>query len=851
MSHYFDNSDWKKQAAMTATSDADIEKAFSDQASGFVENKLAPLMKSPYSIGFEIIRKNEDNTRMVGAFAFKVEESILLAPVFFLNGDIKGPLLYRTDTRTFVPATKDWAMYMIESLEVDEGNGIDVSRRSDSVPLVQMQRINFLPSSYTKRASAKTSEEGLVNVPVVLKNLGPTPDGSTEIKLPENTEDPAGKWNKDITIRFNAKEDGTIECCCKEATWNLSVKDAAEICNASDAVIINDNYEISKEAALQVKEAFFSGMGEPEDIAQPLINAIDAFMAKPAGVLRDFLSEPGVGEAAIPAIIKAAEADYDFAENLAYLYGGLENFIPEKLTPAEGIQKKASVEELLEIRYDVPDDLTKSASQNYFIDGFTMKDTRDHSKLVTEIEEAPVGIQAPSGPGIYSVLKSDGTFEDNVLVTHYSGIRFGDNDEPCLVSRYDDDISCDPLSQATPEYVLIKDGKIAKGRNILGIQTGNADVWNGYTDKMTAGNVYLIAFPDNVTTCMKINKEKTVDGIQYIDANVSYSMKNAYLHDGDSTGKQLVYNPSLKTSVPAEGIIGGDAKFIKLNRKTEDNHNEYCWEAESLGHFGGMESLDKFIYEIYKMPKVTIKETGEEKKAYVFSCGDEMSAPFTKLAAMVKLTQDMLIPADMAYDMLNKSASAEGFAFYYPGMEKMATNLRIVDRPNFDLMADPAFGIPLDPSRSFRLRIMGDQIMEPASAIGDALDPETASGLPNSTVIATAPEDLRALADIYKLPNVFEHGVVGTLADTFNAIALVEKYIPKLEDAVDALGRILFLIYWCPQDFEKAYGSDDMVNMSAEVDSNFQSSGALLLKLLKKTDRQRRGANDKTVKEDK
>ena len=55
MRHYFDNSDWKKQAAMTATSDADIEKAFSDQASGFVENKLAPLMKSPYSIGFEII----------------------------------------------------------------------------------------------------------------------------------------------------------------------------------------------------------------------------------------------------------------------------------------------------------------------------------------------------------------------------------------------------------------------------------------------------------------------------------------------------------------------------------------------------------------------------------------------------------------------------------------------------------------------------------------------------------------------------------------------------------------------------------------------------------------------------
>lgn len=846
MSHYFDNSDWKKQAAMTATSDADIEKAFSDQASGFVENKLAPLMKSPYSIGFEIIRKNEDNTRMVGAFAFKVEESILLAPVFFLNGDIKGPLLYRTDTRTFVPATKDWAMYMIEALEVDEGNGIDISRRSDSVPLVQMQRINFLPVSYTKRASAKTAEEGLVNVPVVLKNLGPTSDGSTEIKLPENTENPAGKWNKDITIRFNAKEDGTIECCCKEATWNLSVKDAAEICDAAGPVTINENYEISKEAAQQVKEAFFANAGEPEDLVQPLIDTIDAFMAKPAGVLRDFLAEPGVGEAAIPVIIKAAEADYDFAENLAYLYGSLENFIPEKLTAAEGMQKKASVEEVLEIRYDVPEDLTKSASQNYFIDGFTLKDTRDHSKLVTEIEEAPVGIQAVSGTGVYSVLKADGTFEDNVLVTQASGIRFGSDSSRCYAAIAYDSV----LDQPKPSYTLIKDGKISVAHDVLGIQTGNADTWDGYTDKMTSGNAYLIAFPDSVADCVYIANEKTVEGIQYLAANVGYSVgrTNTDEHDFDQT--QLVYNPKVKESIPAEGIIGGDAKFIKLRRAEKERYNEYCYRAESLGHFGGMQSMDKFIYESYKMPKVTIKETGEEKKAYVFSCQGETSAPFTKLAAMVKLTQDMLFPADMAYDLLTKSAAKEGFSFYYTGMDKMATNLRVVDRPNFDLLADPAFGIPLDPTRTFRLRVTGDQIMEPASAIGDALDPETASGLPNSTVISTAPEDLRALADIYKLPNVFEHGVVGTLADTFNAIALVEKYIPKLEDAVDALGRILFLIHWCPQDFEKAYGTDDMVNMQAEVDSNFQSSGALLLKLLKKTDRQRRGANDKKVKED-
>ena len=56
MSGYFDT-DWKKMAAMTATSDSDIEKAFADQAAGFVENKLPDLMKGDYQIGFEVVKK--------------------------------------------------------------------------------------------------------------------------------------------------------------------------------------------------------------------------------------------------------------------------------------------------------------------------------------------------------------------------------------------------------------------------------------------------------------------------------------------------------------------------------------------------------------------------------------------------------------------------------------------------------------------------------------------------------------------------------------------------------------------------------------------------------------------------
>ena len=75
------------------------------------------------------------------------------------------------------------------------------------------------------------------------------------------------------------------------------------------------------------------------------------------------------------------------------------------------------------------------------------------------------------------------------------------------------------------------------------------------------------------------------------------------------------------------------------------------------------------------------------------------------------------------------------------------------------------------------------------------------------------------------------------MADTFDANTLVTKYVDKLQEAVDSLGRTKFLFYWKPDDFQKAYGSDDMINLEAEIDSNFESLGNLTLKLRKKSDK--------------
>lgn len=115
------NNDWRKYAAGTYP-DQDVEKAFLDQAYVFIQNKATPLMRDPYRLGFEIVFKNDDNSRMVGIFVFRVDSDLLYAPVFFSNGQINGTdLLYRHNTKKFVPLNNDWCQYLISLSNYSEG----------------------------------------------------------------------------------------------------------------------------------------------------------------------------------------------------------------------------------------------------------------------------------------------------------------------------------------------------------------------------------------------------------------------------------------------------------------------------------------------------------------------------------------------------------------------------------------------------------------------------------------------------------------------------------------------------------------------------------------------------------
>jgi hypothetical protein len=122
------NYDWRElaKAASSVADDYAVEKAFMDQAYAAVQNKCGPLMRPPHQIGFEIVHKNDNATRMVGIFGFRAGRQLFYAPVFFLSGEIKGTdLLYRHMTKTFVPNEEDWVTYLISNARREVGRSID------------------------------------------------------------------------------------------------------------------------------------------------------------------------------------------------------------------------------------------------------------------------------------------------------------------------------------------------------------------------------------------------------------------------------------------------------------------------------------------------------------------------------------------------------------------------------------------------------------------------------------------------------------------------------------------------------------------------------------------------------
>jgi len=129
--------------------DGQFEKSFADLALAYQRDKAPYLMN--FMLGFQVLEKNDDETRAAGLFGYAVGSSLYYAPVFFINGELRGhELLYLKQQDIFLPFAERWVNYLLGKQAFVLGEPVEPARQEYSRPDFSVYGNNHYKSgSYT------------------------------------------------------------------------------------------------------------------------------------------------------------------------------------------------------------------------------------------------------------------------------------------------------------------------------------------------------------------------------------------------------------------------------------------------------------------------------------------------------------------------------------------------------------------------------------------------------------------------------------------------------------------------------------------------------------------------------
>jgi hypothetical protein len=122
--------DWEKSAEFAGSpSISQVERAFWESADAFITDK-APMLTG-FCLGFQMLKKTEDDSRVCGIFAYRVGDELVYIPVFMINGEILGhELLYIVSRDQFVPSDEKWVNYLLSRKPIEPGK-VELRERSE------------------------------------------------------------------------------------------------------------------------------------------------------------------------------------------------------------------------------------------------------------------------------------------------------------------------------------------------------------------------------------------------------------------------------------------------------------------------------------------------------------------------------------------------------------------------------------------------------------------------------------------------------------------------------------------------------------------------------------------------
>jgi hypothetical protein len=805
-----------KEASIGGEQEAGFEQAFSSLAYAYLKDKAPRLID--FVIGFQLVDRNEDNTKAMGVFGFKVGDQWLYAPVFFLNGDLKGhELLYVKRQDAFVPMKENWVNHLISRKPhiLGEATPKDTFQLGGVPP--DLFRMTHPPGSSKYGADAYR--------PVVQEWAKPflTFVGAAATRSDKVFAKQAGLARRLDLGGFLRQDFGLLK-----GAWDLTqryplLKSGFEkfygrdfFVAAARDVKLDHSSILKRAAAPPPRDKSASLIADPPAWVHPLRS----------GSLRvrtfdyDDLARPR-GD----SLIKSADTEID-------------EDAPGGGVGREGQPDQEDQEELLRGGVVIDDD------------------RRDEDKSVVYDTQVRLELTNPGDTGIYDVLEKPGTFDEMLVIFHPQTNR--GRESYCTVVRLSDP------------------------RNWLNIHSSNLwvrasplperDDFKKWFDKqdegkdLDKGGYYLAVGPNGAgTTPFRVRQSYEDDNYQvefkdyaqYGRDKPTWMRGKGYYHGVDPISDgydyvstydgKLFFNKkegSSLRSVQGELSVPANFKVLKLKDPPpppkKDNGlleaPSFCCSPEDGGRETGSEErpiqpgdlvdVQLMIHE--KTAALRIIDQGGS--VWVKSRGGA-DVRMTKRAALTSLVCDHGCTERDARAMLDR-AGREG---------RGSWRIKYAEGPNRSVL-DGGPGAPPMPGPLVGAEQVG------YGAVPSIYPQEEFRVIPDLSASRTDTRiydpfyqpDQQAMQMAQEAANsgqkeVFDTAMIGGMLKSVRQDSLVDKHLGDLMKALDKLGRILFMFYWHQEEFEDRYGKQDLPELEDSLRNAFEVLGDVVLFLKEKS----------------
>ena len=795
---------WLVKRAQEQPDEVQFAQDFSNLAFQFIQDRAPALMQ--YIVGFEVVDRSDNGTRAVGIFGFKIDGDYYYVPAFFLNSQVKGiDSILSKRTNSFVPLTEEWINYIINRKAKELGSEAPPPSEQDAATdQSTFENPNFL---FLQRPTV-----GPLGGPRYGAKYASAPD------VPWKFAEAWDAMKTDVTNRM----DGDPEF----------KKAVAGFCCSLGGV----RTPFRKEASSPIQD-FIRDVGGPR-AEKTLLHALEN--VKMANAAMEFYD--GVGAFHV--------SEYPNHGRDCYLLRKRAQEISDK-APKVRITSDAENED---------------EAREILEDGFTIRDSRPEEQKSDVIEtDYEKSFQNPDKPGVYNVLVNGGKTVRAYVLSMDRIFHKGAGSS--MVVYFPDNRQ---MITAKSRDIFTEGGAVGSVKDVMDSAKEIRDValHGNYVFVSKAGT----AMPEYYVSSLKRDKGErpVINGsFSYYgesdwepdpnDDFTNYWAKDQFHHrDGSlkNVGSCFISAVELADFGGRAKQVGGtvvlpsDWKALQVGEVVDYGSG---WGREAPADSDSDSRKERVEYRLGSIDSLTLdlRKEGAAKLEVHSDTGSDFffrydgagyTRPMGYKQACVMLVTRLGVRNGDAKGLLKRAAVNRkavcllklgqfvGVGTSMPGGPTPEadpyTGIPTYESPYYDMTRMPFTGVELPPQDNF----IGENIG------GDISQQSEGSGFDGDREAEFDPEAGELAQEAAQLgqKHVFDKAAIGGLAKVYDTGAVIDSYLPEFMQAVDRLGRVLFLYYWKHNDFIERYGTDDVIEMEDTLRSCFKQLGKLTLDLKRK-----------------